>query len=85
MRWMLMLILQKSAEVTTLEAQINELNAAANTAQNMGRQMHELEVHIQLLDDELARQKGEKESVNALLQQVGGCFVMTTFYQDRKI
>ena len=84
MRWMLMLILQKSAEVTTLEAQINELNAAANTAQNMGRQMHELEVHIQLLDDELARQKGEKESVNALLRQVGGYFVMITFYQDIK-
>ena len=45
--------------------------------------MHELEVHIQLLDDELARQKGEKESAYALLQQVG-CFVMISFYQDRK-
>ncbi|PAV73732.1 hypothetical protein WR25_04649 isoform D [Diploscapter pachys] len=63
------LLQEKSAEVTVLEAQINELNTTASTAQDMRRQMHELEVHIQLLDDELARQKGEKESAYALLQQ----------------
>ena len=63
--------LQKSAEVSTLEARISELTAAASVAQESSqKQVEELETRIQMLESELAMQVEERESASALLQEV---------------
>ena len=57
--------------MSTLEARISELTAAASIAQESSqKQVEELGTRIQMLESELVMQGEEKESASALLQEV---------------
>ena len=58
--------------MTTLQGQLNNLTAAASVVQETSqKQVEGFEARIQMLESELARHAEEKESVNALLNEVG--------------
>ena len=63
--------------MTALEIQINDLTAAASVVQESSqKQVEELGARIQMLESELARHAEEKESGNALLQEVRGKMIL---------